>query len=235
MAEQTDHDDTQAEAAEAGRRLLSRFGRNFASGEILFDDGDPATEAFLLQEGRVRLLKRVGAIERSLRVLQPGDIFGESALLEGSPRNSTAVALSDGAALVLDRHTFEHVLRGNPAVGARVVQQLVRRLRDAEDQIEILMVHDNQSKIVVALLKIAHQTLARSGQSDGRVALDVSPMDLSIRVGLDVDTVKRAVLQLREGDYIRIAEEKVEIRDVEALDELLGLLSIKDQIRGSDG
>jgi CRP-like cAMP-binding protein len=211
-------------------RLLARFGRRFVAGEVLFNDGDAAGEAFLLQEGRVRLIKRVGAVERSLRVLRPGDLFGESALMQGAPRNYTAVALENGAALVLDQATFQHVLSGNPAVGSRVVQQLIRRLRDAEDQIEILMVRDARTKVVVALLKLAQQ--AAGSAEDNPVTLSVSPMELSARVGLDVDTVKRNVQSLRESHYVRIADERVEVPDIQALRELLALLGVRDQIAG---
>lgn len=211
-------------------RLLARFGRRFHAGEVIFTEGIAATEAFLLQEGRVRLIKRVGAVERSLRVVRPGDLFGESALLQGTPRNSTAVALSDGAVLALDHDTFQHVLTANPAVGTRVLHQLIRRLRDAEDQIEILMLRDSQAKVVVALLKHAQQAAARG--VDGAVTLSVSPLDLSVRVGLDVDTVKRTVQQLREAGYVSIVDETIEIPDADGLRELYNLLGVKDQIRG---
>jgi CRP-like cAMP-binding protein len=223
-----------ADPAEGGgeSRLLARFGRRFSAGDVLFNDGDPASEAFLLQEGRVRLIKRVGAVERSLRVLRPGDLFGETALIQGAPRNSTAVALSDGVALALDQATFEQVLSSNPGVGSRVLHQLIRRLRDAEDQIEILMLRDSQSKIVVLLLKLAHQS--SSGQTTGAVSVNISPMELSTRVGLDVDTVKRNVQQLRDSGYINISGERMEIPDIEALGELYGLLGVKDQIVGGD-
>jgi CRP-like cAMP-binding protein len=217
--------------ADEQQRLLARFGRRFGAGEVLFEDGATAQEAFLLQEGRVRLIKRVGAVERSLRVLRPGDLFGESALVPGSPRNSTAVALDDGVALALDQATFQHVLAGNPAVGARVMQQLIRRLRDAEDQIEILMLRDSQSKIVVALLKMGQQFQMSRAEGGG---LNISPMELSARVGLDVDTVKRNVQQLRDSGYLRIIDERLEIPDLEALRELYGLLGVKDQILGGD-
>jgi CRP-like cAMP-binding protein len=219
---------------DAQQRLLARFGRRFSAGEVVFHDGDTAEHAFLLQEGRVRLVKRVGAIERSLRVLRPGDLFGESALLQGAPRNTTAVALDDGVALALDQATFQHVLSSNPAVGTRVLQQLLRRLRDAEDQIEILMLRDTQTKVVVALLKLAQQTLGAAGRMEGHVALQISPMELSSRVGLDVDTVKRHVQQLRDGGYLRIVQEQVEIPDLANLRELYGLLGVKDQILGGD-
>ena len=215
---------------DAQQRLLARFGKRFSAGEVIFNDGDRGEHAFLLQEGRVRLIKRVGALERSLRVLRPGDLFGESALLQGAPRNTTAVALDDGVALALDQATFQHVLSSNPAVGTRVLQQLIRRLRDAEDQIEILMLRDTQTKVVVALLKMAQQ----SGRLEGQVALQISPMELSSRVGLDVDTVKRHVQQLRDGGYLRIVQEQVEIPELSGLRELYGLLGVKDQILGGD-
>jgi CRP-like cAMP-binding protein len=111
------------------------------------------------------------------------------------------------------------------------VKQLVRRLRDAEDQIEIMMLADTQSKIVNALLKLAQQTREAPSPS-GSVSFSISPMELSTRVGLDVDTVKRGVQQLRESQYIRVADERLEIPDIEALRRLFGLLGVKDEIRG---
>src|SRR6187402_1744925 len=80
-------------------RLRARFGFRFEAGDVLFREGDLGTQAYLLEEGRVRLIKRVRGVERSLMVLKPGDFFGESALLVGAARSSTAIALSAGLAL----------------------------------------------------------------------------------------------------------------------------------------
>jgi CRP-like cAMP-binding protein len=214
-------------------RLHNRFGVQFDAGEVLFREGELGTEAYLLEEGRVRLIKKVRGQERSLMVLKPGDLFGESALIPGTARSSTAIALSPGIALALDQATLQNLLEHNPAIASRVVKQLVRRLRDAEDQIEIMMLTDTQSKVVAALLKLAQQAReASSGAAGAATTFSISPMELSTRVGLDVDTVKRAVQQLREGQYLRVADEKLEIPDVEALRRLYGLLGVKDEIRG---
>lgn len=211
-------------------RLHARFGVHFDAGEVIFREGELGTEAYLLEEGRVRLIKKVRGTERSLMVLKPGDLFGESALLVGAPRSSTAIALSTGLALALDQATLQNLLEHNPAIASRVVKQLVRRLRDAEDQIEIMMLTDTQSKVVASLLKLAQQ--ARDASSvGGPVAFVISPMELSTRVGLDVDTVKRAVQQLREGQYLRVADERLEIPDLEALRRLYSLLGVKDDVR----
>lgn len=217
---------------EQQEKLLARFGRPFSAGDVLFRDGSPAVEAYLLQQGRVRLIKRIGSVERSLRVHRPGDLFGESALVRGAPHNSTAVALADGLALALDHSTFQQVLASNAAVGSRVLQQLIRRLRDAEDQIEVLMLRDSHSKVVVSLIKLAQQAAAESG--DGPVEIAVSPLELSARVGLDVDTVKRIVQQLRDRGYVQIVDESVALPDPGALRELYGLLGVRDQILGDE-
>lgn len=223
------------EPAEPGpdpERLRARFGRPFEAGDVIFREGEPGTEAYLLEEGRVRLIKKVRGAERSLMVLKPGDLFGESALLGGPARSSTAIALSRGVALALDQGTLQNLVERNPAVAMRIIKQLVGRLRDAEDQIEIMMLNDTQSKVVNALLKLAQQSRATGGAASNGASFAISPMELSTRVGLDVDTVKRAVQQLREGQYLRVADERLEIPDIEALRRLFGLLGLKDEIRG---
>ena len=207
------------------RALLEQYGRPFAQGEVLFREGDPASAAYLLQSGRIRLLKRVRMVERSLSVLRAGDLFGEGALLDGAVRSSTAVALSEGVALVLDRSALREIVERIPSLSERILTQLVRRLRDAEDQIEVLMLKDTQSKVISALLKMAR---ASSGPAD----LSVSPVELSSRVGLDVETVKRSVQRLRDQQYLRIVGERVEIPDLEALRRLYGLLGSKEELRG---
>jgi len=206
-------------------RLLGRFGRRFAAGEVLFQEGSAALAAFLLQEGRVRLIRRVAMTERSLAVVKPGELFGEGALLDGGSYGSTAVALTDGTVMALDRDTFRTLLENYPQVAVRAVEQLVRRLRDAEDQIELMMLRGVQSKVTSALLKLA-------GRATGFAELAVSPVELSTRVGLDVEAVKRSVARLRERNYIRITGERIEIPDVDALRRLYALLGTKDELGG---
>jgi CRP/FNR family transcriptional regulator, cyclic AMP receptor protein len=144
--------------------LLGRYGRRFAAGEAIFEEGTPAREAFLLQEGRVRLFKRVAMADRSIAMIKPGDLFGEGALLDGAAYGATAVAVTDGVVLALDRGTFRMLLQQHPLVAMRAVDQLVVRLRDAEDQIEIMMLRGVQSKVTSALLKLA-------GRATGSAAL----------------------------------------------------------------
>jgi CRP-like cAMP-binding protein len=220
--------------ADAQRKLLSRFGRQLHGGDVVFREGEPAIEAFLLQQGRVRLSKRLGAVERSLRIVRPGQLFGETALIPGASRTTGAVALEDGVALALDRETFQQVMAANPNVAARVIEEIVRRLRDAEEQVEILMVEDGRAKVLRALTKLAEHAVQERGGAGQVIELDVSPMELAARVALDVDLVRRTVQQLRDAEYIRIDNEKVVIIDLQSFVELEKLLALKGQIGSRD-
>ncbi len=83
--------------------------------------------------------------------------------------------------------------------------------------------------MVSALLKLAQEA---RGDAGGAAVFALSPMELSSRVGLDVDAVKRVVQQLREGQYLRVSDERLEVPDIEALRRLYALLGLKDEIRG---
>jgi len=209
-------------------RLVERFGRRFPAGETLYREGDEADNCYILQEGRIRLVKRVRSADRSLSVLRPGDLLGEDALLNRAERAASAIALTDVTVLALDPTTFSRLLSGNPDVANRMVSQLVRRLRDAEEQLENTMLRDHPSRVVNTLIRLAATT--RRG-SEGHTLL-VSPLDLSSRASLDVDAVKRAVQQLRDGGYLRIVDEKIVIPDLGALRQLYELLGMKEEVRG---
>lgn len=210
------------------QRLFERFGRTFESGVTVYDEGEPAEHCFLIQTGRVRLVKRIRGTERSLTVLKPGDLFGEDALLPRSVRSASAVALTEAQVLALDRQTFGVLLSTNPEVASRLVEQLVRRLRNAEEQVENAMLRDQPSRVVNTLLRLAAGV---EPTPDGYV-LAISPLELSSRVGLDVDAVKKAVQQLRDGGYLRIQEERIIVPDLNALKQLYQLLGMKEDVRG---
>jgi len=209
-------------------KLVERFGKTFAAGDSLYAEGDEASHCYIVHEGRVRLVKRIRSAERSLTVLRTGDLFGEDALLPDARRGAAAVALTDLEVLALDRQTFGVLLSTDARVAEQLVAQLVRRLRDAEEQLENAMLRDHPSRVVNTLLRLSHE----AEQTDRGYAIHVSPLELSSRVGLDVDAVKRAVQQLRDGGYIRIVKEQIVVPDLEALSSLYDLLGMKEEVRG---
>jgi Cyclic nucleotide-binding domain/FHA domain len=103
--------------------------QEFAAGHVFFRPGDPGDRAYLLHDGQVELL--AGAAEAFTRVglFEPGDVFGEMALIEERPRALTARAVTASRATPMTRDEFEHQLTHNPASTRQYLRSLFERLR----------------------------------------------------------------------------------------------------------
>jgi len=112
----------QAEAASAG---------SVPAGEFLYREGDAASEMFLLQEGVVEIIRRVGDDDVILAVLDTGEFFGESGLLEALPRDSSARAKTACKLLKLDGPELREILKDNPEISLHMIRRLSRRLSAA--------------------------------------------------------------------------------------------------------
>jgi len=87
---------------------------------------------YFLHSGLVSLVRESGGARRTIAELEPGDHFGEMAIIDGSPRLTTAVSQTDSLLLVLDRSGFESTIRDYPDVAFNIFRQLTERVRDAE-------------------------------------------------------------------------------------------------------
>ena len=97
----------------------------FPEGSIVFTQGEDAACMYLVLEGKVDL--RVGGA--SVASAGKGDVFGEMALLDNSPRSATAAALEDTRLLPVDRQRFEHMVRLTPGFAREVLRTMATRLR----------------------------------------------------------------------------------------------------------
>ncbi|HUT77604.1 MAG TPA: Crp/Fnr family transcriptional regulator [Polyangia bacterium] len=214
--------------AKNAARLFERFGRSYEGGETIFAEDDEAGQVYMILEGRVRVTKRVRLIERDISILKAGDMFGESALVRGHRRPASSAALGACKVLAFDAAGFEALLRDQPEIALKLIGQLVRRLHVAEERIENMMLRDSQSKIVNTLIKLSEAARPDDG---GRILLQISPIELSSRIGLDVDSVKRGVLGLKDNGFVDIVGESIVVADVAALRKLYRLVGMQEELR----
>lgn len=104
----------------------------YAAGDAIFGEGDLGTEMFVIHEGEVEIIKKVGGEDRRLTVLGHGDFFGEMSVLEDLPRSATARAVGEVKVLSIDGSTFDQMLRKNPEIAVRMMRKLSRRLRETD-------------------------------------------------------------------------------------------------------
>jgi CRP-like cAMP-binding protein len=108
-------------------------------GEFFFHEGDREASAFVLERGRVSILKTVAGREFLLRELGDGDCFGEVALIDFGARSASVVAQTDCSAIKVTaaglRRALAQDLEQFALVYMNMARELARRLRTADDRI----------------------------------------------------------------------------------------------------
>lgn len=118
---------------EALARLRSFMDvQHAAAGTTLFAEGDVGDRVFIIRRGEVRILKNQdgGTVELACR--GPGEILGEMALIDESPRFASAVCRTDCEFFVLSREKFYDVLMAHPDIAKRTLRVLTARIREAD-------------------------------------------------------------------------------------------------------
>jgi CRP/FNR family cyclic AMP-dependent transcriptional regulator len=111
-------------------KSLQRYGKS----EIIFEQGSTGSEMYLIHRGKVLLSVRQDETQEvPLAILNPGDFFGEMALVDDSRRSATASAVEDDTELiVMDRSRFLFMVRQQPEFALSLMHTLCRRLRDMD-------------------------------------------------------------------------------------------------------
>ena len=133
---------------------FSRFTRTFQAGEMIFSEFEPGDTFYLIQSGRVELVKIIGDIERTLDILQPSEMFGEMAILENSPRSATAIAMDRVRVLEFNAQNFEILMLGNPQIALKLLRMFAKRIYDSKRRFMILTLPDPQAKIADVFLML---------------------------------------------------------------------------------
>lgn len=102
-----------------------------AAGETLFHRGDPGDSMFVVRSGVVELWFKNDVGDRIvLETARAGDFFGEISLLDGGPRNASALVKENVEALVVDRGDLDEFFRLRPAAALDLLAATGRRLRE---------------------------------------------------------------------------------------------------------
>lgn len=107
--------------------------KTFESGQTLFREGDPGTEAYLIRDGYVSINKVEGTKTVELATRGPGEIIGEMALIDDQPRSATILAKTKVDAEVITRSDLKTMLSHSPEPLITILHQLLVRLRDANE------------------------------------------------------------------------------------------------------
>ncbi|MDR2134347.1 MAG: cyclic nucleotide-binding domain-containing protein [Treponema sp.] len=189
------------------------FNRTYPKDSMLFSEGEPGDELYIIQKGSVKIAKIVDNSEVLLAVLKSGDIFGEMALLEAKPRAASAVAYSDCQVLAVNRANFERMIGSQPQIIARLTTLLAERIWFIYKQLANTLIADPLGRIYDALL-IQLEKSRISINSSQAYTFDFGPKELLNMVGLSQSDGALVLRKLLENKNIQILKDQIYVSDI---------------------
>lgn len=167
----------------------------------VFHAGDPGRSFFLVGEGLIRIALSRGGRQVTLAELGPGDYFGELSLIDGRPRSADALAVTRTELFELPQDVFFRLLGENPAIARKLLVEVCRRLREADQQIATLATVDAAGRIIRAIRKLAEQHARREGEL---LVFPKAPRqkDIGALAGTPRATTSRIIRQLAQRGFL---------------------------------
>lgn len=197
---------------------MSRIERR-AKGEMLFHQGDEGGAMYGIFSGAVRIsVVSAEGKELTLCLLEPGDVVGEIALLDGLPRTADACAVEDTTLLVINRAPFMELLAREPRLARHVIELLCERLRLTNEFISDVTFLDLEAHLAKRLLSLA--VAHGMDVADGvRIGLKLSQTDLAQMLGVTREAinkqlqrwVREEILRLDHGHVVLIKRDRLEV------------------------
>ncbi len=194
--------------------------RHFHRGEVIFNQGDSADLLYIIVAGTVRIsIASEDGREKDIALLQPGECFGEMALLDGSDRSATATAMEASDTLTLLRQDFFEFIGQHPEVIADTTSLLTRRLRHVNQMVGDMAFFNAPTRIAKHLLELA-ATYAGVADWQHPVEIPLGQDELARLVGTTRETISRVLNSYRRLGILTISHRRITIVDREALEQV---------------
>ncbi len=193
-------------------RKADEFNRIYPKDTMIFSEGQPGEELYIIQKGSVKITKIVDNNEVLLAVLKQGDIFGEMALLEAKPRSASAVAYEECQLLAVNKENFQRMVSTQPQIVTRLTQLLAERIWFIYKQLANTLISDPLGRMYDALLIQLEKNRVPLGVMP--YTFDFGPKELINMVGLPTADGNLVLRKLLENQKIRVVDNKMNLTDV---------------------
>lgn len=205
--------------SEPQMRLVQQMTRmaEIKRGQTIYLAGDPSDQVFLLKSGVVKIATTApDGRDVILTFLRPGDVFGELAVVDETPRDHIAVAYADSVICAMDKAFVLQLIRECPEFGYRITKLLGFRLRTLRARVEDLLCKSAAARVAHTLCDLASE----HGILDARGSLipfRLSQRDLANLTGLTRETINIVLQGLRQRHLIETNGRYLRLRDPRGL------------------
>ncbi len=176
--------------------------RSYDKGQMILLEESMGETFFVITEGSVKITRLSDdGREVILAMLGEGDFFGEMSLLDGEGRSANVVSIEDSEVLTLSRNDFLDILQTYPKIAISLLEELARRLRKSDQQIESLSLSDVEHRIGMTLVRLSEEL---GKIKNGNVKIPNLPyqQDIANMAGTSRETVSRTLSILEEKGLV---------------------------------
>ncbi|MGH8197311.1 MAG: Crp/Fnr family transcriptional regulator [Steroidobacteraceae bacterium] len=189
--------------------------RSYRNGEIIFSQGDPGDALYAVVTGKIRI--SAGAAdgrEISLNIMEPGDTFGEIALLDGGTRTASATATVASELVSIRRDHFIGLVEREPRVALELLRLCGERLRWTSGLVEDAALLNASARLAKRLLSLGqlHGQRSKTG-----LTLRISQEDLATFLGVSRQVVNQYLQGWKARGWVTLGRGAVTVHDEAAL------------------
>lgn len=205
-------DDVQLKELE--RRCRSR---QFARGTPIYLPADEADGVLLMAQGRAKICSFTEEGKQAiLAFIEPGELFGELALLGEAEREEYAEALEKSSVVLIPRDVMQHLVEANPHVSMGITKLFGLRRRRIERRLKYLLFRSNRERLIHLILELSEQY--GLGTAEGiELKIKLSHQDLASVIGSTRETVTVLLGELQTEGLLKLARRKIVVVDIEGL------------------
>jgi CRP/FNR family transcriptional regulator, cyclic AMP receptor protein len=202
--------------------LTSRvIDRSFASGELIFSEGQPCDGLFVVQSGTVRIFKSsASGREQVLSIDGAGSSIAELPVFDGGNYPASAEALTDSTLLFVSKQDFQALCLQHPQVALKVLRVVGARLRRLVGIIEELSFTTVRSRLAALLVRVA-KAEGKKTKEGIVIALNANNQELAAQIGTVRELVSRNLSRFQSEGLIRMDNREIVIPDFSKLHALL--------------
>ena len=193
--------------------------RTFKAGETVFNLGSPGDYMMALLSGTIRIsVPSPDGKELVLTLIQPGEVFGELAVLDGKERSADAIAETECTLAMLYRHDVLSFFQRNPSAWLKLVEVLCQRLRRTDQvfaEVALLQLPVRLAKMMLRLLESPDSSAAAKG---GKIGF--SQRELANMVGGTRESVNRCLRNWQRSGIVQISEGSIVVMNQDALEDM---------------
>lgn len=188
--------------------------QTYQKGDMVYQAGDRGQRLLVLHKGKVKVSRITDSgKEQVIRVLGPGEFFGELSLFNDSLMDDYCEVIEPTNMCIIEGNRLKELMGKYPSIAFKVIQELSKRLGQAENTIEVINHYSVERRLSEALLERMDENAV--------IDLQMSKRDFASYMGMSQETLSRKLTDFKKLGLIDLeGQRKIIVLNIDGLEDI---------------